>query len=82
MEEAMSRRRIEMFKYRIVLAQMRRGASEREIARSHYMGRNDEQRSAATRRLTSSTSTVCRSSTVRWCTSWPPGAISTSERRF
>ena len=32
----MSRRRIEMFQYRIALAQMRRGASEREIARSHW----------------------------------------------
>ena len=29
-----------MFQYRIVLAQMRRGASEREIARGHYMGRH------------------------------------------
>ena len=29
-----------MFEYRIVLAQMRRGISEREIARSHCMGRN------------------------------------------
>lgn len=36
----MSRRRIEMFQYRIALAQMRRGASEREIARSHCMGRH------------------------------------------
>ena len=29
-----------MFQYRIALAQMRRGASEREIARSHCMGRH------------------------------------------
>ena len=29
-----------MFQHRIVLAQMRQGASEREIARSHYIGRN------------------------------------------
>ena len=35
----MSRRRIEMFQYRTVLAQIRRGASDREIARGHYMGR-------------------------------------------
>jgi hypothetical protein len=35
----MGRRRIEMFQYRTVLAQMRRGNSEREIARGHYMGR-------------------------------------------
>jgi transposase len=28
-----------MFQYRTVLAQLRRGASEREIARGHYMGR-------------------------------------------
>ena len=34
-EAAMSRRRIEKFQYR----QMRRGPSEREIARSHCMGR-------------------------------------------
>ena len=38
-EVAMGRRRIEMFQYRTVLAQLRRGASEREIARGHYMGR-------------------------------------------
>src|SRR5215207_133163 len=36
----MGRRRIEMFQYRTVLAQMRRSASEREIARGHYMGRH------------------------------------------
>ena len=36
----MSRRRIEMFQNRTVLAQIRRGASDREIARGHYMGRN------------------------------------------
>ena len=29
-----------MFQYRIALAQMRRGVSEREIARSHCMGRH------------------------------------------
>ena len=29
-----------MFQYRIALAQMRRGASDREIARSHCMGRH------------------------------------------
>ncbi|WP_218509293.1 hypothetical protein [Variovorax sp. dw_308] len=29
-----------MFQYRIALAQMHRGASEREIARSHCMGRH------------------------------------------
>jgi len=39
-DAATSRRRIEMFQYRIALAQMRRGASEREIARSHCMGRH------------------------------------------
>jgi hypothetical protein len=39
-EAAMSRRRIERFQYRIALVQMRRGASEREIARSHCMGRH------------------------------------------
>jgi len=36
----MSRRRIEMFQYRTVLAQIRQGASDREIARGHYMGRH------------------------------------------
>jgi hypothetical protein len=35
----MGRRRIEMFQYRTVLAQLRLGASEREIARDHYMSR-------------------------------------------
>lgn len=36
----MSRRRIEMFQYRNALAQMRHGASDREIARSHLLGRH------------------------------------------
>jgi transposase len=35
----MGRRRIEMFQYRLVLARMRRGESDREIARSKYLGR-------------------------------------------
>nr|WP_235971163.1 hypothetical protein [Azohydromonas caseinilytica] len=35
----MGRRRFEMFQYRSVLAQIRRGASDRELARSHAMGR-------------------------------------------
>jgi hypothetical protein len=36
----MSRRRIEMLQSRTVLAQMRRGISDREIARDHTMGRH------------------------------------------
>jgi transposase len=40
MEVAMGRRRIEMYQYRTVLVQMRRGDSDREIARGHAMGRN------------------------------------------
>ena len=35
----MGRRRIEMFQYRIVLTQIRQGATDREIARSHLLGR-------------------------------------------
>lgn len=36
---ATGRRRIEMFQYRAVLVGLRRGESEREIARGRYMGR-------------------------------------------
>jgi len=38
-EQAMGRRRIEMFQYRQVLVRLRQGDSEREIARSRLMGR-------------------------------------------
>jgi hypothetical protein len=38
-EVAVGRRRIEMFQYRQVLARLRRGDSDREIARGKYMGR-------------------------------------------
>jgi transposase len=36
----MGRRRIEMHQYRQVLVRMRHGDSDRELARSHYMGRH------------------------------------------
>jgi hypothetical protein len=36
----MGRRRIEMHQYRQVLVRMRHGDFDRELARSHYMGRH------------------------------------------
>jgi hypothetical protein len=67
----MGRRRIEMFQYRQVLARLRQGDSERDIARSRLMGRrkvaalrarprNARSLTDEARRIASPASEVCK----------------------